>query len=227
MTIFGLCWVLAAVAALADDSCELLQTAETRQKPNARKPQLPKEWDGLASLCYAPYALCANAICEQPVDGYATCKCNLEAAGVSILPTNTSGAPKVEGVDVNMCEQMQSGEIYSTFGFGISNPMPGVVWAKCPPQTSFAYCWGAQCKKLDEETAACDCPITKSLNSNVDQFLMTNEKYCDELLQQGESPCDTSKFTFNSGPEWMFKILLVDHPVLDDEGTCYDYNSTR
>eukprot|EP00441_Pelagodinium_beii_P035948 CAMPEP_0197630156 /NCGR_PEP_ID=MMETSP1338-20131121/7736_1 /TAXON_ID=43686 ORGANISM="Pelagodinium beii, Strain RCC1491" /NCGR_SAMPLE_ID=MMETSP1338 /ASSEMBLY_ACC=CAM_ASM_000754 /LENGTH=220 /DNA_ID=CAMNT_0043201315 /DNA_START=66 /DNA_END=728 /DNA_ORIENTATION=+ len=209
-------WALVLAADADSDSCELLQTPK-------KKPSLPAKWDGFASLCYAPYALCSDAECEQPVDGYSKCKCNMEAESWSILPTNTSGAPLVEGIDVDMCDDMKSGEIYSTYGAGSSNPMPGTLWSVCPPQTSFAFCWGAKCEQVDSETAACQCPITSSLDPNVDQLLITSKGACAAFKKQDADPCDTSKFTFNSGEEWMFKLLVLDHPVFERHGACHRY----
>lgn len=173
----------------ADDSV-LLQAKTEFQHPG----------EEVFTLCDADWVICADAVCEEPVDGVARCTCYKQAKSPSILPSSYVGAPPLLNISGGreMCRQMKAGKLYSTFWSNTSY-YPSMSFAVCPPKTSFAYCWGAPCSdsSSNPEEAICSCPMASS-KTNIPQRFPIQTALCPPATR---NPCS---LTMNAGITAMF-----------------------
>ena len=150
-----------------------------------------------------PWAYCIDAVCEEPIDGYSTCKCWTQAPGKSILPGSAqSGATcvanneygKDEPYGEELCNAMKAGTLVSTFGgtHGNTSFLPEFAAASC--DGGFAYCWGATCQPdpVNPEISICKCPFVSS-DKGAAIFIIQSQ-----CAQQAGNECS---YIHNGGPE--------------------------
>ena len=150
----------------------------------------------------ATWVYCIDSYCDAPKDGVSQCYCWIQASGKSSLPASgDGGAPCVlretSNGDIDnpfgdaMCESMESGELWSTFGYLGTNTtyLPPFTVANCPASTPMTYCWGAKCRRDPDPSrpngAICDCPFVTSNDTQID--IQVAVEQCDE--QEGKQ-CD-------------------------------------
>jgi len=149
-----------------------------------------------------PWVYCIDAICEEPINGYSTCRCWNQAPGKSIAPGSAqSGATcvansqygKKEPYGEALCNAMKAGELVSTFGgkYGNTSYVPEFANAEC--EGGFAYCWGAICKQdpSNPDIAICRCPFVSSETGGAIAII---ESQC---AQQSGNECS---YIHNGGP---------------------------
>jgi len=159
--------------------------------------------------CDAPgWVYCQDAVCEQEpvmVDGVLVAKCLCWApknTNKSILPTPMGGASCVantirdvmDGMGLpqggkDMCEAIKGGSLISTYG--PTGWKPPLVVQKCPPQTPWAWCWGAPCSMVDGDII-CDCPMMISAD-DYPQYLSVSIQSC-------ANEEDACKYIHNGSP---------------------------
>jgi len=156
--------------------------------------------------CEAPgWVYCQDAVCDQEpvmVDGVLVAKCLCWApsnTNSSILPTTMGGASCVANTinsalglpqgGEEMCKAMKSGSLISTYG--PTGWKPPLVVSECPPQTPWAWCWGAPCSMVDGDII-CDCPMMISAGGDP-QFLSVSIQSC-------ANEADTCKYIHNGSP---------------------------
>jgi hypothetical protein len=170
-------------------------------------------------VCVAPWVFCIDAICDDTptmVDGVAVskCKCWEQKSSYSILPLSTGGAPCVMGYEggSKMCDDMQNGQLISTFRSQNTSYLPASSRAVCPSKTKFAYCWGAKCNKVKnektgEDEVICDCPI---MEGNGDVTIEAAQCHTND-------PCSG---IHNSNPPGLVSPHTMKQPA------CFDYNNS-
>lgn len=158
-----------------------------------------------------PWVYCIDAICQEPIDGYSTCRCWNQAPGKSIAPGSAqSGATcvgnnqygKSEPYGEELCNVMKSGTLVSTFGgkYGNTSFVPEFANVAC--EGGFAYCWGAFCKQdpTNPDIAICQCPFVES---SVGSVIGVIDSQCE---QQAGNECS---YIHNGGPrsQELFDVL--------------------
>lgn len=149
-----------------------------------------------------PWVYCIDAICEEPIAGYSTCRCWSQAPGKSIAPGSAkSGATcvgnneygKTEPYGKALCDAMKEGSLVSTFGgqYGNTSFVPEFANESC--DSGFAYCWGALCEQdpINPDISICKCPFVSSEKGSVIGII---ESQCAQ--QSG----DTCSYIHNGGP---------------------------
>ena len=165
-------------------------------------------------VCEAPWVYCIDAICNEPIAGYSTCKCNNQAPGSSVIPGSvSSGATCVGNTSFNktepygeaLCQSMQKGELWSTYGgkYGNTSYVTPYAQITCNSTRGFAFCWGAKCVQdpTDPAVAICKCPFVTNKNGWVGAV---QEQEC---RQQGVNACD---YIHNGGPRPTDRIEAID-----------------
>jgi len=159
----------------------------------------------------APWVYCIDAICLPPANGVSDCYCWKQAASESIAPGSAqSGAscvrnqqtlgalPVVYGEELQ--QRMEAGELWSTYGglYGNSSFVAPLAMENCPPDTPFAYCFGAKCRDdpTNSNRAICECPsVTSATGSTIGVDRNTNA--CAEQIG------NYCSFPHNGGPhDW-------------------------
>mmetsp|Transcript_104721 Transcript_104721/g.223861 ORF Transcript_104721/g.223861 Transcript_104721/m.223861 type:complete len:296 (-) Transcript_104721:75-962(-) len=127
--------------------------------------------------------LVAECLCWQPPN-----------VNLSSLPKEGSGASCVmnaQNPSLNlpegsaMCEAMKNGDLVSTYG--PEGWKPPLVIATCPARTTWAWCWGAPCERVDkqgESVIVCDCPVMIS-DYDDSQLLSVSSHQC----ESEDNPC--------------------------------------
>jgi hypothetical protein len=150
-----------------------------------------------------PWVYCIDAICEEPIDGYSTCRCWNQAPGKSIAPGSAqSGATCVGNNEYGknelygeaLCNAMKEGSLVSTFGgkYGNTSFVPDFANEFC--DGGFAYCWGALCEQdpTNPDIAICECPFVSSESGAVIGVIES------ECAQQEDNACS---YIHNGGPK--------------------------
>lgn len=213
------------------------------------KPTILQEVGCMGSdrqLCNATWVYCIDSYCDAPENGISKCYCWIQAPGRSSLPASSDGgAPcvirettdgKIDNpVGDALCESMQGGELWSTFGYLSVNTsyLPPFAVNNCPAETPMTYCWGAKCVADPDPArpngAICDCPYVTSndtqvdIQISVDQCSAESGKTCDYLHNGNVAAVATSEKT-----DYIYDLYKnltgTDVPVIP---TCEERPSTE
>lgn len=141
------------------------------------------------------WVYCQDAYCSQEpyknADGVwvSDCECwQPENHNWSTLPEKVAGAPCVMGGigGTEMCDQMKSGSLFSTYG--PQGWKPTMVVAECKSDTWWLWCWGAPCSRINGKIV-CHCPLMQT-NFTEPQPACLPKNACDRMVQKNENPCD-------------------------------------
>jgi len=152
----------------------------------------------------AGWVFCQNAVCDDepvvdPKSGRLVAKCHCwqpSNTNLSFLPlTHNSGANCVMNAGPggeDMCKAIANGALFSTYGpTGDFLPGKPLETANCPPQTKWAWCWGAPCERDDKGDIICSCPMMISTNS-ANQTLSLVPSECPSEAGADTNPCEGS-----------------------------------
>lgn len=197
-------------------------------------------------LCNATWVYCIDSYCDAPENGVSKCYCWIQAPGKSSLPASSDGgAPCVLRETTNgkvdnpvgdaLCESMNDGELWSTFGYLSVNTsyLPPFAINNCPAETGMTYCWGAKCVRDPDPArpngAICDCPYVTSNESQVDIQISVDQcsaqegKTCDYLHNGNVAGVAVSEKT-NDLYDLYRNLTGTDVPVIP---TCEERPSTE
>merc|ERR1712224_786837 len=98
-----------------------------------------------------------------------------------------------------MCDYMQSGGLVSTFGIWNTSYYAPAATVFCPPQTPYAYCWGAYCEPDPTKPgmATCQCPKNINPMSDAPTRVFIQQPLCSSSCK--DDICNDKKQVHNGG----------------------------